>query len=143
MPTHAEVKILPYTAKQMYDLVADVEKYPQFLPWCIACRILERNDQEIKADLIVGYKFFKDQFVSKVILNPYESISVSYQEGALRHLSNHWKFKDVDNARCEVDFFVDFELQNSLLQSAVELFFNEAVKIMIHAFEKRADQLYR
>lgn len=142
MPTHAEVKIVPYTAQQMYDLVADIESYPKFLPWCVGARIRERKENHISADLIIGYKIFRETFTSQVTLHPIERIDVHYSQGPLRYLNNHWKFKDLPDGSCELDFYVDFAFKNHFLQSAVELFFNEAVRIMIRSFETRAGELY-
>ena len=143
MPTHAEIRILPYTSEQMFKLVADVQRYPEFLPWCIATRLRERNDDVINADLVVGYKFFRESFTSKVQLFPYQKIDVFYEKGPFKYLNNHWKFKDLGDGRCEVDFYVDFEFKNSFFQQAMGLFFNEAVKMLIQSFEKRAQELYR
>lgn len=142
MPTHAEIKIVPFSAEQMYDLVADIEKYPEFLPWCIASRIRERKQDFIIADLVIGYKIFKESFASQVRLHPPQRIDVSYEQGPFRYLNNHWKFKDLGENSCEIDFFVDFAFKNHFFQSAIEMFFNEAVSIMMQSFEKRAEQLY-
>ncbi len=143
MPTHAEIKVVPYTAKQMYDLIADIEKYPEFLPWCIASRIRERKEDLIIADLVVGYKIFKESFTSQVRLHPPSRIDVNYEQGPFRYLNNHWKFNDLGNGSCELDFYVDFAFKNHFFQSAIEMFFNEAVRIMIHSFETRAGVLYK
>ena len=142
MPTHAEKRILSFTAKQMYDLVADVEKYPEFLPWCIGCRITKREPQKLEADLIIGYKMMQERFRSKVALHPYHLIDVQYRSGPLKYLNNHWKFKELLDAHCEVDFYIDFAFHSSIIQQAMSFFFNEAVKKMIHAFEKRAGEIY-
>lgn len=142
MPTHAEVKVVPYTAQQMYALVADIEKYPEFLPWCIAARIRDHKENMVLADLVVGYKIFRETFTSQVYLTPFEKIDVRYSQGPLRRLNNHWKFNDLGNGSCELDFYVDFAFNNHFMQSAIELFFNEAVKVMIRSFETRAGVLY-
>ncbi len=142
MPTHAEIKTVPYTAEQMYNLVADIESYPKFLPWCIATRIREREGNQINADLVIGYKIFRETFTSQVTLHPMSRIDVKYAQGPLRYLNNHWKFKDLPDGKCELDFYVDFAFTNHFLQSAIEMFFNEAVRIMIRSFETRAGELY-
>lgn len=142
MPTHAEVKVVPYTAEQMYNLVADIEKYPEFLPWCVASRIRENKEDLVIADLVIGYKIFKESFTSQVRLHPISRIDVNYEQGPFRYLNNHWKFKDLENGCCELDFYVDFAFNNHFLQSAIELFFNEAVRVMIKSFETRAGVLY-
>lgn len=142
MPTHAEQKHLPYTPEQMFDLVADVEKYPQFLPWCIACRKTLQTDSMIEADLIIGYKMIREKFKSRVTLDRPDHIRVEYLQGPMKRLSNTWAFIPDGKGGCIIDFYVDFEFKNAVLQSLVTMFFNEAVKRMVAAFEDRADALY-
>ncbi|MBP2227074.1 coenzyme Q-binding protein COQ10 [Azospirillum agricola] len=142
MPTHAEKKVLPYTPKQMYDLVADVEKYPEFLPWCLAARIRRREGDVMFADLIIGFKMVRERFTSRVELKEPECrIDVQYTDGPFQYLNNHWIFQEHERGCC-VDFFVDFEFRSKMLQKIMGLLFNEAVRRMVHAFEARADQLY-
>lgn len=142
MPTHAEKRILPYRPEQMYDLVAGVEHYPVFLPWCIGARIRERNDNLLVADLIIGFKMFRERFTSRVTLDPAKQrIDVAYSEGPFKYLKNHWIFRPHAQG-CEIDFFVDFEFRNRLLQKTIELLFGEAVRRMVAAFETRAEALY-
>lgn len=143
MPTHAETKTLPYTAEQMFDLVADVDNYPKFLPWCIASRITKTDGNVIEADLIIGYKLFREKFSSRVTLERPDHIRVDYLDGPLKHLSNEWKFTPEGEGSCVIDFYVDFDLQTPVLKQIVEIFFNEAVKRMVSAFEARAEQIYR
>ena len=143
MPTHAETMILPYTPAQMFALVADVESYPEFLPWCLDCRIIEQTGDKILASLTIGYKIFRETFTSEVILNEKaRTIDVRYIRGPFRYLNNHWAFASVPKAQCEVRFNIDFEFRTPLLQKVMGLFFNEAVRRMIQAFEGRAAQLY-
>jgi len=142
MPTHAEQKHLPYTPEQMFDLVADVEKYGQFLPWCIACRKTAGHDNVIEADLIIGYKMFREKFKSRIILDRPHEIRVEYLDGPLKSLSNKWKFIPDGDGGCIIDFYVDFEFQNPMLQGLVTMFFDKAVSRMVAAFEKRAEELY-
>lgn len=142
MPTHAEQRILPYTPEQMFDLVADVEKYPQFLPWCSACRIRKREGNVILADLAIGYKMLKEKFTSRVDLQRPHHIRVDYLDGPLKHLSNTWDFYPTDDGGCLIDFYVDFEFRSRILQRLMEMFFNEAVKRMVTAFETRAGEIY-
>lgn len=142
MPKHTENRVLPYTPEQMYALVADVEKYPQFLPWCVGVRIVSHGAEQITADLLIGFKMFRERFRSKVDLEPQTPrIDVAYIEGPMRYLENHWVFRDHEKG-CEVDFMVDFEFRSRLLRKAVEPLFNEAVRRMVTAFERRADALY-
>lgn len=142
MPKHSEVKILPYTPRQLFDLVADVGKYPEFLPWCVGARIREKTETQILADLVVGFKLFREQFTSKVTLDPdAHVIEVEYMDGPFRYLNNRWQFLD-DPAGCKIDFFVDFEFKSLILQKTIGVFFGEAVVRMISAFEGRAEDLY-
>jgi coenzyme Q-binding protein COQ10 len=142
MPTHAEKRKLPYSAQQLFDLVADVNAYPQFLPWCIASRINKREDNVFYADLVIGYKMIREQFGSRVLLEEPHHIHVEYLEGPMKHLSNHWRFIDEDDGGCTIDFHVDFEFKNAVLQNLIGVFFEKAVTKMVSAFEKRAEDLY-
>jgi coenzyme Q-binding protein COQ10 len=141
MPTHAEQRVLPYTPEQMYALVADVERYPEFLPWCVGARIKERRADFINADLVIGFRMFRERFTSRVRLDPPTHIDVAYAEGPFRYLNNHWSFEPAPGG-CRVDFFVDFEFRSRLLQKVIEVLFGEAVRRMVAAFEGRAKQLY-
>lgn len=142
MPTHAEKRILPYTPDQMYRLVADVERYPEFLPWCVAARVRRREGTVMWADLMIGFKMIRERFTSRVELNaPQRRIDVRYTEGPFHYLNNHWSF-EADPGGCRVDFFVDFEFRSKLLQQMIGTLFNEAVRRMVHAFETRAAHLY-
>ncbi len=150
MTSHSETRVLPFTAAQMYDLVADVADYPEFLPWTAAARIRsteERGDHVVMmADLVISFKVFRERFGSKVVLWPGEGrIETSYIEGPFRHMESEWRFRDVppgDRTGCEVHFEVDFEFRNRLLQGAAGLFFNEAMQRVVRAFERRAHVLY-
>jgi coenzyme Q-binding protein COQ10 len=143
MPTHAQRKLLPYTPAQMFELVADIEKYPQFLPWCLACRVKKREGNVIWGDLMVGFKVFRETFTSKVTLNRPGRIDVEYIQGPFRYLNNHWIFDPADDGRAtDVDFFIDFEFHSRLLQTVASGVFNEAVKRMVGAFEARAHEVY-
>lgn len=146
MPTHSETKILPYTAQQMYDLVADVANYPKFLPWTAAARIRSIDDQGAKqvmlADLVISFKVFRETFGSRVTLWPDDKkIDTEYLDGPFRYLESQWNFKDIAGG-CEVSFYVDFEFRNRLLQGAAGMFFNEAMQRVVRAFERRASALY-
>ncbi|MDX8352012.1 type II toxin-antitoxin system RatA family toxin [Cognatiyoonia sp. IB215182] len=146
MPSHSETKVLPYTAKQMYDLVADVANYPEFLPWTAAARIRSTQDYGEKvvllADLVISFKVFRERFGSRVTLWPGENrIDTEYLDGPVRYLESQWQFKEVDGG-CEVSFAVDFEFKNRLLQGAANVFFNDAMQRVVRAFERRAAALY-
>lgn len=142
MPTHAEMRVLPYRPDQLYDLVANVQDYPQFLPWCLGARIRERSAALLVADLIIGFKMFREQFTSRVTLDPMKQrIDVAYTDGPFKYLQNHWVFHPHPDG-CEIDFYVDFEFRSRLLQKTIELLFAEAVRRMVAAFETRARALY-
>lgn len=146
MPTHAEKRVMPYSAQQMYDLIADVDAYPQFLPWCAAARIRKRtqkNDSEvIDAELVISFKVFRERFGSRVTLMPsVQKIDVEYLDGPFKYLNNHWRFVDCEGG-CDVDFFVDFEFKSKILQTIIGGVFGEAMQRIVGAFETRAKTLY-
>ncbi len=141
MPTHAERRFLPYSQEQLFALVADVERYPEFLPWCVAARIRSRDEDVLIADLVIGFKMVRERFTSRVTLRGPDRIDVEYTEGPLRYLNNHWSFEPQDGG-CVIDFFVDFEFKSMILQKLIGALFNEAVRRMVGAFESRAHALY-
>jgi coenzyme Q-binding protein COQ10 len=142
VPTHAEKRVLPYTEEQLFDIVADVRRYPEFLPWCVGARIISRTDSELIADLTIGFKMFRETFRSQVTLERPKHVHVRYLNGPFRYLNNHWRFRAVPGGT-EVDFFVDFEFKSRLLQAVIGTVFNEAVRLMVRAFERRAMVLHR
>jgi coenzyme Q-binding protein COQ10 len=142
MPTHAERRLLPYSPEQLYTLVADIERYPEFLPWCLAARIRKREGRTIHADLMIGFRMVRERFTSKVDLDPPQRIDVAYAEGPFKFLNNHWEFNPAPDGGCEIDFFVEFEFRNRVLQKLIEVLFHEAVRRMVSAFEGRARALY-
>ena len=141
MPTHAERKVLRYSPEQMFDLVADVRRYPEFLPWCVGARVLSRTEGELVADMTIGFKMFRETFRSRVTLERPDHVHVTYETGPFRYLNNHWRFNATPQGT-EVDFFVDFEFKSRILQVAIGVVFNEAVRLMVRAFERRAMALY-
>ena len=142
MPVHSEQRVLAYTPDQLYGLVADVERYPEFLPWCLAARIRKREEAWLVADLVIGFRMIRERFTSHVALDQdHRKIDVVYAEGPFKHLENHWRF-DPHETGCQIDFYVDFEFRSKLLQSLIEGLFHEAVKRMVGAFETRAGELY-
>ncbi|WP_050928483.1 type II toxin-antitoxin system RatA family toxin [Aestuariivita boseongensis] len=147
MPTHSETRKLPYSAQQMYDLVADVAKYPQFLPWCAAARIRqivpEGEGRRMDADLVISFKVFREKFGSRVMLwDAARKIDTEYLDGPFRYMKSTWAFRDVEGGGCEVDFFVDFEFRNAVLQGIIGVVFYEAMHRIVRAFERRAAELY-
>ena len=146
MPSHSETRRLPYTARQMYDLVADVDSYPQFLPWTSAARIHSRvpitGGEVLEADLVISFKVFRERFGSRVTLWPGAlKIDTEYLDGPFRHLKSAWAFRDVPGG-CEVEFHVDFEFRNLILRRIIGVVFTEAMHRIVRAFETRAAQLY-
>lgn len=147
MPTHSETRILPYTAQQMYSLVADVASYPEFLPWCAAARVREcvslgDETQVMLADLVISFKVFREKFGSRVTLNHgLRRIDTEYLDGPFKYMKSNWKFRNAEGG-CEVYFFVDFEVHNAILQKAIGLVFYEAMSRIVAAFEARAAMLY-
>jgi coenzyme Q-binding protein COQ10 len=142
MPTHAEKRTLPYRPDQLFDLVAEIERYPEFLPWCRAARIRKREGDVIFADLVIGWKMIRESFTSRVTLKRPGRIDVSYHEGPFKYLNNHWTFEPLPDGGCRIDFYVDFEFRSRVLQKLIGVLFNEAVRRMVHAFEERARALY-
>jgi coenzyme Q-binding protein COQ10 len=141
MPTHAETKILPYRPEQLFDLVADVGRYPSFLPWCVGARVRSHTETELVADLTIGFGPFRESFTSRVTLDRPHQVKVRYENGPFRYLNNQWTFT-ADPTGCRVAFFVDFEFRSRLLQAAIGVVFNEAVRRMVNAFIKRARDVY-
>ncbi|MEX0339729.1 MAG: type II toxin-antitoxin system RatA family toxin [Arenibacterium sp.] len=146
MSSHTETRHLPYSAQQMFDLVADVANYPEFLPWCAAARIRNRYPQGegevMEADLVISFKVFRERFGSRVTLWPEDMrIDTSYIDGPFRYLDSTWRFEDTEDG-CNVSFEVEFEFRNAILQGVIGLVFNEAMQRVVHAFETRARALY-
>ena len=142
MTVHAEKRVVRHSPEQLYALVADVRSYPQFLPWCLAARIRHQDEVSLAADLIIGFRMFREKFTSYVDLDAEAlEINVRYAEGPFRYLTNKWRFLPHEEG-CEIDFYVDFEFSSRLLQSVIETLFTEAVRRMVQAFETRAAALY-
>jgi len=125
----------------MFDLVADVASYPRFLPWCMAARIRSRTETQLVADLTIGFGPFREKFTSRVALDRPQKVMVTYENGPFRYLNNQWNFVP-SGPGTEVDFFVDFEFRSRILQAAIGVVFNEAVRRMVNAFLKRARDVY-
>lgn len=138
MTHHAERLILPYPPAVIYAIVADVERYPEFLPWVLDARIITQTDQGFLADLTVGYKFYQETYQSEVILTPNERIEVRYIKGPFKHLHNHWDFTPASPNGVEIHFFIDFEFNSSFFQRMIQTVFTQAATKMITAFEDRA-----
>lgn len=141
MPKHAETRRLPYTSEQMFDLVADVARYAEFLPWVIAMRVRQDNATETLADMIVGFKGLRETFTSRAQKTRPDHIHVDYVDGPLAFLRNDWRFRP-DGAGCFVDFSVDFAFKNRVFEMLAGQVFGSALRKMIGAFEERAAVLY-
>lgn len=133
---------LPYTPQQLYDLVIDIERYPAFLPWCVGARIISKSDSEIIADLTVGYSVFRETFRSCVHIVPNAKVEIEYVSGPFHHLHNLWEFKGTSNGGTNINFSIEFKLQNRFFQGAIQMAFDKAFSQMLDAFEQRANALY-
>lgn len=142
MHFHEEQQQLPFTPEQMFDLVADIEKYPEFLPWCVGLRLLSRDENRITADLMVGYKMIRETFTSEVALYRPDRIDVTYKDGPFRHLLNEWEFLPDGAGGTIVDFAIEFEFRNHFLERMMGFFFDEAVMRMVTSFKERAYEIY-
>lgn len=148
MPQFTTVRRVHHRAEQMFGLVADVEKYPEFLPMCEALSVRSRKERDGKvlliADMTVGYKLIRETFTSQVLLKPEDNvIDVKYLDGPFRYLDNRWTFKPVDDgSECDVEFFIDYEFKSRTLGLLMGTMFDLAFKKFSEAFEKRADQIY-
>jgi coenzyme Q-binding protein COQ10 len=144
--TYSEQKIVPYSPAQLFALVADVAKYPSFLPWCVGARIRSHVGNDLVADLTIGFGPFRESFTSRVTLSPPDAtggcnIKTEYENGPFKYLHNHWNFAPHPQG-CLVDFYVNFEFRSIILQKAIGAVFTEAVRMMVNAFLKRARAVY-
>lgn len=137
-----ETRRLPYSAEQMFDLVADVKRYREFLPWVIATRVRSDSETEMVADMVVGFKSIRESFTSRVTKDRPHEIDVHYIDGPLSDLDNVWRFRAIDDNACEVDFCVEFEFRNKVFQALAGQYFDRAFRKMVAAFEQRAHELY-
>ncbi len=142
MPRHLEKRRLPFTPEQMFSVVADVAVYPEFLPWCKTARVYNESPDGFEADLVIGFKMFSERFTSKVGLERPSAIYVDYVRGPMKYLHNDWRFAEDGAGGCLVDFVVDFEFKNRILETLIGALFEEAVHRMVLAFETRAQKIY-
>lgn len=142
MPGVRETRRLPYSAEQMFDLVADVGSYPEFLPWVVATRIRSDDGHEMVADMLVGFKALREKFTSRVIKDRPGRLEVIYIDGPMRDLDNVWHFRALEDGGCEIDFAVDFSFKNKMFEMLAGQYFDRAFRKMVAAFEDRADALY-
>ena len=142
MPRHSETKHLPYTPEQLFELVADVKRYHEFLPWVTAVRVRSSSEAEMTADLIVGFGAFKERFASRVRKFRPGRIEVDYLEGPLKYLHNEWRFEPASNGGTDVHFSVDFAFRSRIFEAVAGQVFDRALRKMTGAFEQRAAALY-
>lgn len=142
MPSIHESRKLPYSAEQMFDLVADVGRYAEFLPWVIATRVKSDSETEMVADMLVGFSALREKFTSRVEKQRPGELRVQYVDGPLRDLDNHWHFRSTGADSCEIEFDVAFTFRNPLLEKLAGQYFDKAFRKMVAAFEKRAEELY-
>lgn len=142
MPGIAETRRLPWSAAQMFDLVADVGRYGEFLPWVVATRVRSDSESEMIADMLVGFSALREKFASRVIKQRPDAIEVIYLDGPLKDLDNRWHFRDLPEGGCEVDFSVQFSFRNVMFEKLAGQYFDKAFRKMVIAFEKRAEELY-
>jgi coenzyme Q-binding protein COQ10 len=141
MPKFSEHRVVAYSPLQMFDLVADVGRYPEFLPWCLRADITLATNDRIEAELTIGWKMLRESFFSQIRLQKPNKIIVEYAQGPFRYLHSEWNF--TENAQgCAIDFAVDFEFRSPLLRTVMEPLFLPAVHKMIRAFEARAEAIY-
>jgi coenzyme Q-binding protein COQ10 len=137
-----ELCTMPYSAEQMFDLVADVGHYAEFLPWVAATRVRSDSEHEMVADMLVGFKNLREKFTSRVEKIRPERVQVHYVDGPMRDLDNVWLFHPIDNQSCEVDFSVSFSFRNALFEKLAGQYVDRAFRKMVAAFEARAEVLY-
>jgi coenzyme Q-binding protein COQ10 len=147
MKVHTEQKVLPFTPDEIFELVADVGSYPEFLPWCTGARVRDREKtatgETMIADLMIGFKMVRERFTSRVDVDRQDrKIDVEYVQGPFKHLKNHWTFTPTPAGTCQIDFYLEFEFSSVMLQKLIGVLFHEAVRRMVAAFEARAYQLY-
>ena len=147
MPTYQTTRRVPNSARQMYDLVADIERYPEFVPMCEALSVRSRKERDgreiVVADMTIGYKAIRETFTSQVLLKPDELIiDVKYIDGPFRHLDNRWRFVEEGEGVSSVSFYIDYEFKNRILGALMGAMFDRAFRKFAEAFEERAAAIY-
>lgn len=147
MPQFETSRPVPHSPEQMFDLVADIERYPEFLPLCEGLTVRSRKERDGKvllvADMTIGYKAIRETFTTQVLLNRAAlAIDVKYIDGPFRYLDNRWRFHPVGEGACDVHFFIDYEFRNRLLGSIMGAMFERAFRMFAEAFEARAVKIY-
>jgi coenzyme Q-binding protein COQ10 len=142
VPRHTEHRFLPYSPEQLFDLVADVKRYDEFLPWVSAVRVRSSSETEMVADLIVGFGAFRERFTSRVRKSKPDAITVDYIEGPLKFLHNEWGFEAAEGGGTNLHFTVDFAFRSRIFEAVAGQVFERALRKMTNAFEERAAALY-
>lgn len=142
MPHIAETRVLPFSPEQMFDLVADVRRYPEFLPWVVATRIKSDHETEMVADMMVGFNALREKFTSRVRKDRARALTVEYLDGPMKSLNNAWTFAPEGDGGCRIDFVVDFTFRNALFEKIAGQYLDRAFRKMVAAFETRAEKLY-
>lgn len=142
MPVINQQRHLQWSAEQMFDLVADVKRYPEFLPWVVAARIKSDSETEMVADLMVGFSALREKFTSRVHKERPRRIEVEYVDGPLKRLSNTWHFTPHEDGGCVIDFNVDFTFRSAIFEKLAGQYLDRAFRKMVAAFETRAEKLY-
>ncbi len=138
MPSYRETRVLPYPVEQLFDLIADVERYPEFLPWWHAARVRRRDGNTEHVDQVVGPAIARFRFASTTVLERPDRIKTTSSERPFRRLEIHWSFAPAPQGGCQASFFVDYELRSGTLQKLVGVIFDAAVRRVVSAFDHRA-----
>lgn len=142
MPAHTERQLSPYSPQQLFDLVADIERYPEFLPWCRAARVLERKEGELLGELVISFGHLSERYTSRVVLQRPGAIDVTMVKGPFEYLVNRWRFTPLEEQGTQIDFFLDFKFRSRLLEKLIGGLFGKATAKMVGAFRQRAEALY-
>ncbi len=142
MPKHREVRRLPWSATEMFDLVADIGRYGEFLPWVQGMRVQPMQGNTQVADMIVGFRMIREKFTSRVTLRRPLTVHVDYLDGPMKYLFNDWTFREAPDGGCAIDFAVDFEFRNKAFEKLAGMVFAQAFEKMVGAFVARAHALY-
>jgi coenzyme Q-binding protein COQ10 len=147
MPKFETIRRVPYSPEKMFALVADVERYPEFLPMCEALSVRSRRERDgrtaLVADMTVGYKAIRETFTSLVFLRPADNaIDVRYTEGPFRYLENRWRFTPAGEGGCDICFYIDYEFKSRVLGAMMSMMFDRGFRLFAEAFEKRANESY-
>ena len=146
MSSYFQERLLPYSLEQIYQIITDIDRYAEFLPWCIGSRVLSRHGHSMQAELVIKFKIFTEQYTSVVELTPpadnYAAIDVQQSEGPFHHLHNNWKLTAIDENNTNVVFHIDFAFSNPLLNHLIGGLFEDAIRKMADAFETRAKKLF-